>query len=488
MKGGIAVTQENQSYLRFSLEESVWFQKGQEVEELYSISLEPNVTLTEDEHYVYIRGTLDLSGEYKNDQETEEDGDFTNIFLPKSVQSVERHSNGIYEFMHRFPVDITIPSSRIASLDDIEVSIQTFDYAIPERNSMKLQADLIISGIYREKYDDFSEHEDEHEWNEDHTIADENRIHDAEAVEVDISEVLNPLDELVEKAKELADELDQEIEAREIVTERVEPLIINPLSKVEDIEAKIEGLEDEEKNTFSEVKGESPLDTKVAAPPIPDFQPAFRKSEEKEDAELYEPFIVEAKKAPERTEKEGTEPIFESNKHNLIDIPGLREKETPPVYTPVPMNEVEEQPEPIDRENVVAMEETAPIASGENKEGIKKEREEVGLLHLVQKSRRPVASIESREQKQEAKQAEQSEVKAKSSESISIADFFSRKQEDEHVRVKVCIVQKGETIDDLAERYSISVQSILQSNELQPNSDIYEGQVLYIRQSHTFKN
>ena len=86
MKGGIDLTQENQSYLRFSLEESVWFQKGQEVEELYSISLDPNVTLTEDDHYVYIRGTLDLSGEYKNDEEEEGDEDFTHAFLPKSVQ------------------------------------------------------------------------------------------------------------------------------------------------------------------------------------------------------------------------------------------------------------------------------------------------------------------------------------------------------------------------------------------------------------------
>ena len=108
------------------------------------------------------------------------------------------------------------------------------------------------------------------------------------------------------------------------------------------------------------------------------------------------------------------------------------------------------------------------------------------MLQIVQKSRRAAAPVES--QKQDAKQTEQPETKAKTSESLSIADFFSRKQEEEHVRVKVCIVQKGETLDDLAERYSISVQTLLQSNELQPNQDIYEGQVLYIRQSHTYKN
>ena len=118
----------------------------------------------------------------------------------------------------------------------------------------------------------------------------------------------------------------------------------------------------------------------------------------------------------------------------------------------------------------------------------KKNEKRLTVLHVVQKSRRPTPRVENREQKQEAKQDEQTEPKEKTSESLSIADFFSRKQEEEHVRVKVCIVQKGETLDDLAERYSISVQTLLQSNELQPNQDIYEGQVLYIRQSHTFKN
>lgn len=513
MRGGIAVTHENQSYLRFSLEESVWFQKGQEVEELYSISLEPNVTLTEDEHYVYIRGTLDLSGEYKNDQDIE-DEEFTNIFLPKSVQNVERHPNGINEFVHRFPVDITIPSSRISSLDDIEVSIQTFDYAIPERNSLKLQADLIISGIYSENYDDFSENEDEEEWNEDSAIVDENRIDDAEPVEVEISEVFNPLDELVEKAEKLADELDKELE-RESVAERAEPLIAKQISEVEDAEALVEEKEDEA--IESEAKGESLVETIAAAPPIPDFQPIFRQSEEKEEDALFEPFIVEAKRTPEIEEEES---IFVSKKRDVpqldisasknqaddvpqldilgtkdqtkdrpqFDTPVSRDKaeETPLFDIPVSNNLVEEQAKPIEREETIIneQEEQAPVVA-KNKEKIEKEREEIGLLQLVQKSRRPATEI--REQKQEAKQ-EQSEAKGKANESISIADFFSRKQEDEHVRVKVCIVQKGETIDDLAERYSLSVQSILQSNELQPNQDIYEGQVLYIRQSHTFKN
>ena len=78
--------------------------------------------------------------------------------------------------------------------------------SIPERNSLKLQADLIISGIYSETYEEFTENEDELDWNEGITIADEKRDEEAEdeAVEVEIPDVISRLDELVEKAEDLA--------------------------------------------------------------------------------------------------------------------------------------------------------------------------------------------------------------------------------------------------------------------------------------------
>jgi stage VI sporulation protein D len=474
VKGGSDLTQENQSYLRFSLEESVWFQKGQEVEELYSISLDPNVTCTEDDHYVYIRGTLDLSGEYAN-EENEEAEDFTNVFLPKSVQSVERNSDGLYEFMHRFPVDITIPSSRIAALDDIEVSIQTFDYTIPERNSLKLQADLIISGVYSENYEEPSEVE------EDGLVIVDEREKEAEdeAVEIEISDVLNQLEELVGKTEDKSEE--SEREAVDHWGEAKEP-----------------NKEDKEviaQSTLFENDKTPPVKNAAAPPTIPDFQPALRDSKENE-GELYEPFTVEAKRKPEvEEERKETEPIYVSKK-----------KEIPQFEIPVSPIQVEENVQPI-----VRKEEPVPAAKEENKQKIeaiaadarveekeqeiepiaadtKAEREEINILHVLQTPRRPAPRVENREQKQEAKEEEQTEAREKTSESLSIADFFSRKQEEEHVRVKVCIVQKGETLDDLAERYAISVQTILQSNELQPNQDIHEGQVLYIRQPQVYKN
>ncbi|MDA6131083.1 LysM peptidoglycan-binding domain-containing protein, partial [Escherichia coli] len=65
--------------------------------------------------------------------------------------------------------------------------------------------------------------------------------------------------------------------------------------------------------------------------------------------------------------------------------------------------------------------------------------------------------------------------------SMSLTEFFARKEEtEEHVKLKVCIVQNGDTIDAIAERYDIPAQQLLRVNHLEINQDIYEGQVLYI--------
>ena len=44
----------------------------------------------------------------------------------------------------------------------------------------------------------------------------------------------------------------------------------------------------------------------------------------------------------------------------------------------------------------------------------------------------------------------------------------------------MCIVQQGDTIDLISERYEISVQQLLRVNEFHADQDVYEGQILYI--------
>jgi stage VI sporulation protein D len=79
---------------------------------------------------------------------------------------------------------------------------------------------------------------------------------------------------------------------------------------------------------------------------------------------------------------------------------------------------------------------------------------------------------------------EQVEVKKKKTgnkKSMSIAEFLARKTENEQqAKLKVCIVQKGDALETLADRYNVPSQQILKVNHLEVTQDIYEGQVLYI--------
>ncbi|MGG0413236.1 stage VI sporulation protein D [Peribacillus simplex] len=463
------MSQENESYLRFSLEESVWFQKGQEVAELYSISLDPNVSIQESDQYVFIRGSLDLSGEYKDSQNGEEE-EFSQTFLPKAVQKVERHPNGLNEFTHRFPVDITIPNNRIASLDEVDVSIQSFDYAMPEHNCLKLQADLLITGIYNDSY----------------------------------------------------------------VEERF------------DTEQEV-GETEEQEETDGET--ESYIPYAAAVPPIPDFQPVFHDEEEEE---LYTPFSAEAKRVSEANEEEEEEPIYLSDQHNapVFEIPVSpypeeeewetevhRQEEAveeevigdPPDSTEkVPsMGEAKLEEEPsrrdsmeipkvtmgeevvekpslannhqtssdsnLESEDVIRQEEDVAAGPILN-ENVKVEQEEESnssISDLFKKRERPAPPAKEGKNFKRRKQAAERDDKETADhdeKQLSIMDLFGRKQEEELVRMKVCIVQQGETLDDLAQRYDVTVQSILFSNELESNQNVHEGQVIYIPKAVAYKN
>ncbi|MFP3489881.1 stage VI sporulation protein D, partial [Staphylococcus sp. SIMBA_130] len=65
----------------------------------------------------------------------------------RSIHEVHVREDGTASMGHRFPVDITIPASRIRSLEDIFVTVDTFDYTVVEENCLQLKADISISGI-----------------------------------------------------------------------------------------------------------------------------------------------------------------------------------------------------------------------------------------------------------------------------------------------------------------------------------------------------
>lgn len=383
MRGGVALSQENSSILRFSLEESVWFQKGQEVADLLSISLDPNITIQENDQYIIIQGSLELSGEYKryNEGEQEEEA----FKAPKLIHSVLEREEGVCEFLHHFPVDITIPLSRVTSLDDVEIEIDTFDYVFPERSCLNLTADLTISGLASEEEENVEEQEVEEElelaWRS--PVEEEEAVNDLieEPVEIDVSPFQN-----------------------------VSPLL-------------------EEQRAEQEVEDD-----------------------------IYSPFELEVRKSPEGEDDWST--------NDTANVPYFSE---------------------------VSREEDVTSSEPEMKISLFRSEESVYSAEEVFQKPQQESSSESKQEEAVLKEEELEESSSSPNEepkkkkglfsktkSLTFTEFFARKEEEKHTKVKVCIVQQGDTLEKLSNRYNVNIHALLKENRMEANQDVYEGQVLYI--------
>ena len=468
------MSQENESYLRFTLEESVWFQKGQEVAELYSISLDPNVSIQESDQYVFIRGSLDLSGEYKDSQNGEEE-EFSQTFLPKAVQKVERHLDGLNEFTHRFPVDITIPNNRIASLDEVDVSIQSFDYAMPEHNCLKLQADLLITGIYNDSYveERFDTEQEVGEAEEQEETDGENESYIPYAAAVPPIPDFQPVfrdEEEEELYAPFSAESKRVSEANE-EEEEEEPIYLSDQHNVPVFEMPVSPYPEEEEWETEVHREEEAVEEEVIGDP-PDS----------------------AEKVPSMGEAKLEEVPSRQDSMEKMEIPKVTLREE---VVEEPSHATKHQNSPVanlETEDVIRQGEDDVAAGPILNENVKVEQEEEfnsSISDLFKKRERPAPpakEVKNFKGRKQAAERDDKETADHDEKQTSIMDLFGRKQEEELVRMKVCIVQQGETLDDLAQRYDVTVQSILFSNELESNQNVHEGQVIYIPKAVAYKN
>ncbi|TMN21089.1 stage VI sporulation protein D [Lentibacillus cibarius] len=141
----------NQDVFRFELNESLFFEKGQEVGEMMGVSLDPEISIQSFNDYISIRGVIELQGTYQKEplaaEEGEDTTDLQELHSRRYIENVEDLSDGQIEFSHRFPVEISVPANRVNDLDEVTVGIESFDYEIPDQNQLKLNASIEIHGI-----------------------------------------------------------------------------------------------------------------------------------------------------------------------------------------------------------------------------------------------------------------------------------------------------------------------------------------------------
>ncbi|MER1934274.1 MAG: stage VI sporulation protein D [Priestia megaterium] len=384
------MSQDNLSCLRFSVEESVWFQKGQEVSQLLSISLEPQVSIQEYDQYVSIRGALQLTGEYETYEGEHSLREYTN---ENQVQSISVREDGTAELSHQFPVDITIPKNRIQSIEDVYVSIDLFDYELPGTNQLQLMADLSITGLYEQH----EEREEEEEFSEEQHIVSYEEVDDDEEV----------------YTENVAQEEEQEFD----VSYREAPALL-------EAEA-IEEEHSEEEHSEEEHSEETPSY----------FSSVFKKESRAEpvveyEEEAYEPFEVEVKKEAQ---------IEEEREDNVIELFQLRQEQ-----------------ESFEESQASELNTYADVQREVEQEEAEQEEEKI--------------IVEFRKEENESGRNENA---------LYLTKLFSR-EEEAFSTWKLCIVQDGDSLDTIANRYNTNVQNILRVNNLEDEYELEEGSILNI--------
>ncbi|PAD66981.1 stage VI sporulation protein D [Bacillus sp. 7586-K] len=417
LKGGIFLSQE-QNQLRFSVEESVWFQKGQEVSDLLSISLDPDISIHEHDQYVSIRGALQLSGEYMIAENAthSEQFEYANVRYVNEVQTGE---DGVSILTHRFPVDITIPRNRIDNLEEVYVSIESFDYEIPDIKCLKLVADLSISGIVNEQPRDQGtslEHAEEEPFIEEE-IEEEDQI--PEPLYREKKE--DPQDDpILEKRENPQDDPILEKEENPFLS------LYHETSKEEDKLEKLAVVDDEiaEEASIQQIRNENDQETAQEKDEISGQQQEESVDDSQEDETEFNVAELEEEKLPSQ---ETNDELFEPA---TVEVRQQQES-------------VSEEPQEVQYAFFSKTEEEDEISEQQDDEENIREEDNTKDAHYL-------------------------------------TSLFARDEEEDFTRVKMCIVQQGDTMEQICERYDISVQQLIRVNNFHADQDIYEGQILYI--------
>ncbi|AOO62460.1 LysM peptidoglycan-binding domain-containing protein [Bacillus velezensis] len=363
--------------LQFSVEESICFQKGQEVSELLSISLDPDIRVQEVNDYVSIKGSLELTGEYNIDHSSH----FEELDRElRHVEEVRAREDGTAELIHCFPVDITIPKNKVSHLNDVFVFIDAFDYQLTDSRILTIQADLAIEGLLEES----EPKEPEIPLYVAPEFAREEMINLAGHHSEDENEPELMIRHEPEIPLTVSEEAAQETEKNE---EEIPPLLRQEEEEQE--AAPILREREEEKQETAPILREQEEEQETA--------PLLREQEEEQEAApLLREQEEEQETAPllrEQEEEQEAAPILrEREEEEQEAAPILREREEEKQETALILREQEEEQEaaPILREREEEEQEAAPVLREQEEE----EQEAAPILREQEEVPKPVSFTE----------------------------------------------------------------------------------------------
>lgn len=434
------------------------------IDELEEIELVPRIQVIDQGDHAVLKGQLLLSGVYRSQSDLE---------APLTLE-------------HWIPVEITLPMNRITRLDDISIEIDNFDVDLLSSRTLNVTGVLSLRGIsaqpvleqeeawreepftvvhQREMNEDAEDSEEDEEelnrqsaYNEQSYIPEELYLAEEEEAELSYQQEPEPSDdsEATYKISSASPEIgwsssnlfasnsgrNTEEEATEEDTQQAdfsEEEAIPEAGREITLASQQTSNEGWLSSSFGDI---SPVQTGPSSSQADDSEEAgaaFERQEQERQAALLQEEELSQSFEQEQERLQVKEPVVEKQEPRIA----IASKQPEQSGTPAP---------------------------------------NVGFQTLLQTSRREQAARQAAEDVVIAQQlaAEEARVQA-SGDEIEWKNLFlgKRSEDNEFKKIRMCIVQRDETLDLIALRYSLNPREILSHNRLQ-ESTVSEGQLLYI--------
>ncbi|KZE64472.1 hypothetical protein AWM68_09995 [Fictibacillus phosphorivorans] len=494
----------SQSKLRFSIEESVWLKKGQEVAEVLSMSLDPEIRITEEAGQVYIKGALILNGRYRAENQEQNAADFELTPLAESVsyRSLTQLSvaeDGVTDLVHRFPVDITIPSYRVEDSNEVKVEVESFEYELPNSTCFELSASICIYGIKDEKQRQESPAYDSPKEEVRSVVAEERSVQ-KEVQKEEKQDIFTPFqfearqsggvpsqpqpNEFLARFNENNAEVREEKKAVfefkphfESSNDRTMEATFDSLKAIAFSSENTRQMDSYTEEPEARLEEEEEVYGEVEAADQNDYTESYNHEEE----ETYESY--QAQQTPDYEAQE-----YHEQANSYQSQPSYQDTNRPYPYNPYQQQEAyHQQPHHYANYQYQQNHSERPSYSNEYEYGeqsyeAEQEYEESNYelsaedhdtSYEYEDNSYPEREHESQP---EAEQADHDEPRDENA--LYLTKMLSAKEE-RFSKMKMYILQRGDSLEHICERYDISLNTLMRMNRLQ-QGEVSEGQIIYI--------
>ncbi|MFE1243721.1 LysM peptidoglycan-binding domain-containing protein [Fictibacillus sp. NPDC058756] len=486
----------SQSKLRFSIEESVWLKKGQEVAEVLSMSLNPEINISEEAGQVYIKGALILSGKYRAENQVDNDGSnlegnpLSEGVSYRSLTQLNVAEDGVAELVHRFPVDITIPSYRVEDSNQVKVEVESFEYELPNSTCFELSASICIYGIKDEKQRQESQAFELPK----ETVR--SAVEERSDQNEEKSEIFTPFQFEARQSGGVPSQSDQNEfqasfreEASEVRSEKKTAFEFKPHFEVIDdttMDATFDSLKsiafsnEDMRNSNNEEETEEPEteEPETEEHYLPEYEDAQEElkfneshSEEQEYASYDQPYAEQNYQAQD---------AYNYQQNPYQNQQSYQQPERPYEYNPYQQQSYSTQGnnyQDYQAQNYG----DRPYEAGEYGEQTYHDEQEYhdqSYQHTEEQDQSYEYEAEaSSYEEQEVQQAERDD-EPKDENALYLTKMLSGK-EDRFSKMRMYILQRGDSLEHICERYDISLNTLMRMNKLQ-QGEVSEGQIIYI--------